>query len=135
MDNELENEITLLANIYYGEGEKVEFGCQEAEIEEMKSFNKSLKPYKPYCVVRQWCIWDMKAPSIDDGSHPPIALVKADDIIEDETKRFPVGGWVRSTEIIEIYKKCIFRTRNSSYILVGEGTRLDVDVEKAARIF
>lgn len=101
----------------------------------MKAVNKSIKPYKPFCVVRRWTIWDLKAPSIDEGKHEPVALIKSNEIIEDELDRFPVFGWVRSTAILKVYKKCIFRTKNTSYILVGEGTRLDVNVDDATRFF
>ena len=135
MSKELENEITLLANVFYGEGEPTGFGCHENEIEQMKKYVESVEPYKPYCVVALWKLWDIQAPIIQSGEHPPVLLVKADHIIEDEKKRFPQGGWVRSTEIKEVYKKCIFRTGSTSYILVGDGTKVAVDLDDANKFF
>jgi len=135
MSKELENEIALLANVFYGEGEPTEFGCHESEIALMKEYVESLEPYKPYCVVANWKLWDIQAPIIQSGEHPPVLVVKADQIIEDEMNRFPPGGWVRSTEIKEVHKKCIFRTINTSYILVGSGTKLSVDLEDVMKFF
>lgn len=129
MTGTIENEVKLLADIYYEEGEKTEFGCNENEIEAMKAFNRSLTPHKPCCIVKDWCIWDVQL----SQSNQPTSIVKADCIIEDEQKRFPVGGWVRSTAVREIYKKCIFRTGSTSYILVGSGTRKPVDAESVVR--
>lgn len=101
----------------------------------MKKLNQLLKPYKPFCVVKHWCIWDIQSPSITEGRQGPIYIVKADYIIDDELKRFPSGGWVRTTAIKEVYENCIFRTGSSSYILVGEGTRKDVDAKDAVKFF
>ncbi|OUS23369.1 hypothetical protein A9Q98_14880 [Thalassotalea sp. 42_200_T64] len=135
MNDDIENQITQLTKVLYGQGTSTEFGCSDEDVDTMKAFCQKLEPYKPYCVVKHWTIWDIQTPVITEGKHPPMALIKADHILDDELQRFPVGGWVRSTAIVEIYKNCIFRTNNSSYILVGSGTRKNVDLDDVGRFF
>lgn len=135
MKNDIENQISHLAGVLSSEGTPTDFGCTEDEMESMKERTLTIKPYKPYCIVKHWTIWDVQLYEGNQDKHEATALIKADHIIEDELKRFPVGGWVRSTLIVEIYENCIFRTNNSSYILVGKGTRKNVAIDDVTRFF
>lgn len=133
MTDEMKQELARLASVLYEPGVLTDFGCSESQIELMKQKCEQFSPDKPICVVKDWAIWDIEPPQ----SSPDfvISLIKADYIIYDELDRFPVGGWVRTTAILSIHESCIFMTNNTSYILVGRGTRKSVEFKDMMRFF
>lgn len=65
----------------------------------------------------------------------PIILIKSDKVIDDELKRFPKNGWVRSSLILEVHKSGIFETSNTFYIAVGKGSKKTIDINDATAFF
>jgi len=96
-------------------------------------------PYKKLCIVKNWQWWDLTLSDQDkklfaqNGQVP--ALIKADTIIEDEADRFPRGGWVRTSPLVCFSESCIFETKNTLYLLVGNGSRKTVSLSAAVAFF
>ena len=114
------------------EGEISSFGTQlpRAEIEALVEdrFGR-----KPYCLVEDWLIFHV------DESPESLAKVRATGlqpmfmyahcVIQDQQGRFPPGGWVRSTLCKSFDGVCLFETRNTVYVLVGEGREMKASLK------
>lgn len=114
------------------EGEISSFGTQlpRAEIEALVEdrFGR-----KSYCLVEDWLIFHV------DESPESLAKVRATGlqpmfmyahcVIHDQQGRFPPGGWVRSTLCKSFDGVCLFETRNTVYVLVGEGREMKASLK------
>ena len=87
---------------------------------------KELNSNKSVCVVESWTWWDIQQEVDSNLSQGPLCVIKSDRILYDELKRFPVGGWVRTSPLVESHFNCVFETRSTFYILIGSGTRKSV---------
>jgi len=45
-------------------------------------------------------------------------MVYAGHVLYDSARRFEAGDWVRTTQLVEFADECIFRTRNTRYVLL-----------------
>lgn len=131
MTDDLKKEIARLAGVLNEPGAITDFGCSESQIDKMKEKSKQIESNKPVYVVKDWMIWDVQPPPQLNESN--VLVIKGSTIIFDELERFPVGGWVRTAAMINIYDNCIFATGNTHYILVGRGTRKIVALDDALR--
>lgn len=114
----------------YGDGDPCNFGCSDEKFQEMISLSQELFPDKPYRVVKEWHWGDLE---LDDqhldrldkmGLKP--AFIFAKEIIVDGTERDGEGRSVKTSPLFEFHHGCLFVTRNTTYILVGAGTRMTV---------
>lgn len=88
---------------------------------------------KPFCTVEDWIIFHV------DESPESLAKVRASGlepmfmyahcVIYDEHGRFPPGGWVRSTLCKSFDGVCLFETRNTVYVLVGQGREMTASLK------
>ena len=111
MTDEMKRELARLAGVLYEPGVLTDFGCSELQIAQMKQKCEQLSPSKPICVVKDWAIWDIEP--LKSAPELKVSVIKADFIIYDELQRFPIGGWVRTSGIVEVNKHCIFSTHNT----------------------
>ncbi|MDF1622724.1 MAG: hypothetical protein P1V33_04545 [Pseudohongiella nitratireducens] len=112
--------------------EYCDFGCQEEAVDQMITKAKEIYPNKPYCVVGQWTWADLMISSeqkqkLADESGVQPSFIYSDYIFQDNAGRYKRGNWVRSTLLVEFHSPAIFCTKNTSYILVGTGSRISVD--------
>ena len=92
-------------------------------------------PSRAYCLVADWAILDLdittrQRKAITDRQLIP-ALVYALTVIQDSKGRFPPGDWVRTTLGVSFTHDCLFRTKNTVYVLMGSGRRLRTDLNIA----
>lgn len=90
-------------------------------------------PHKAYCTVEDWLIFHV------DESPESLAKVRATGlqpmfmyahcVIHDQQGRFPPGGWVRSTLCKSFDGVCLFETRNTVYVLVGQGREMTASLK------
>ncbi|MGN2406664.1 DUF6957 family protein [Pseudomonas syringae] len=90
-------------------------------------------PRKAYCTVEDWIIFHV------DESPESLAKVRASGlepmfmyahcVIFDGHGRFPPGGWVRSTLCKSFDGVCLFETRNTIYVLVGQGREMKASLK------
>ncbi|WP_455233331.1 DUF6957 family protein [Geopseudomonas aromaticivorans] len=85
-------------------------------------------PIKPWCLVRDWVIYDTPAESFTAfaGSGLQPTMVYADCIVRDQQFRWDVGQWVRSSPLKSFTQGCLFETENTVYVLLGDGHRAGV---------
>ena len=122
--------VDQMAALVGGHGDPCDFGCKEEDIDAMIARATELFPGKPCSVVANWCWGDIEIHPNDalklreTGVEP--AFVFADTVVYDQANRWPKGSCVRTSFLVEFHHPCIFSTRNTSYILLGPGTRMTV---------
>lgn len=62
-------------------------------------------------------------------------MVYAGRVLYDSANCFQEGDWVRTTQLIEFADGCIFRTRNTRYVLAGPGARKSAELTTVLKIF
>ena len=86
---------------------------------------KARFPNKGFCIVQQWTI--VRAIASDEDLtkihvHGQLPLfVFAEKVILDSRGRFDYGNWVRSTMAISFQDGFLFETKNTVYVLMGDG--------------
>ena len=90
-------------------------------------------PRKAYCTVEDWLIFHVDEPAESlarvraTGLEPMFMYSHC--VIYDGHGRFPPGGWVRSTLCKSFDGICLFETRNTVYVLVGEGREMKASLK------
>ena len=100
------------------------FGSGESQ-ESLIQLVQSRFPNKGFCIVQQWSI--VRALASDEDltkicvhGHLPL-FVFAEKVILDSRGRFDHGNWVRSTMCISFQDGFLFETKNTVYVLMGDG--------------
>ncbi|ROZ79283.1 hypothetical protein EF096_20035 [Pseudomonas neustonica] len=97
------------------------------------------KPHKPWCIVKNWIWVDLEVSleaqeAIQKTGYSPV-MMYAHYVINDSKGRFNRGDWVRSTPLLTFAEQCLFETRNTIYVLTGEGTRKNAKPSTLMKIF
>lgn len=93
----------------------------------------SLYPGKKYCLVEAWVLLDLFGPEEslkrirEEGFEPTILYSHR--VVFDSRRRVDFGGWIRSTFQLTLSSEGYFETRNTTYILIGNGFRKRVDLQ------
>ncbi|WP_412763290.1 DUF6957 family protein (plasmid) [Pseudomonas aeruginosa] len=82
-------------------------------------------PRRPYCLVEDWLLFHVDEPPeslarVRSAGLQPMFLY-SHCVTYDSEGRFPPGGWVRSTLCKTYDGVCMFETRNTVYVLIGQG--------------
>lgn len=116
-----------IAELLYGSGEVlpgIEMGWEQAR-ERVEGTGRSL--WMPYCIVRDWIWIDLILTEEEQGilrsSGREAVMLYARGVLYDSERRFDVGDWVRTTPLVSFTEGCFFQTRNTLYVLVGNGQR------------
>lgn len=86
----------------------------------------------PYCIIKDW-VWidliltDQEREQLNAAGQQPVVLY-SHSVLFDSNRRFDVGDWVRTSPLVTFSDGCFFRTRNSLYVLVGDGVRKRADL-------
>lgn len=92
-----------------------------------------LFPGKKYCLVQNWVLLDLTGPNValerirDEGLEP--VILYAHRVIFDSKRRVDFGGWIRSMFQLSLSSEGYFETKNTVYIMVGQGFRKPVDLQ------
>ncbi len=125
------DEYKAQAELLYGSGELLA-GSEESD-EALIELVKTRFPNKPYCLVEDWTLArvDVTEDELKKihalGQLPMVVL--ADNVIFDSERRFDVGDWVRSTFATSFQDGFLFETRNTIYILCGNGHEKSVGLK------
>jgi hypothetical protein len=128
-----------IADLLHEPGTFFEFGCNESEIPQFVEISKQKFGRKKYCAVKDWTVWDLNINEdgvrllANHGVMPSILYAKY--VIDDSAGRFSIGNYVMSTPLVELADGCFFITRNTVYILVGDGTRKIVNPDLVSSVY
>lgn len=87
--------------------------------------------WMPFCVVRDWTWIDLVLSEEEQemfrtsGCQP--AVLYAHSVLFDSERHCDVGDWVRTTPLVSFSEDCFFKTRNTLYVLVGDGQRTQAE--------
>lgn len=120
-----------------GPGEPLQ-GSMET-VDALIEMAKSRFPRKPCCLIEKWTIFRV---DVTEGELNKIhatgqlpLVVFAHNVLFDSQRRFDVGDWVRSTFAISFEAGYLFETRNTIYILVGNGHEKATSLKTALSFF
>lgn len=87
-------------------------------------------PGKPFCLVRQWILIDIVANEggLLPAEVPPMVMF-AHEVVQDSRRRFDPGHWVRTTYAVSHPDLCMFETRSTIYLLLGDGCRKQASLD------
>lgn len=96
-------------------------------------------PYAEYCIVSNWRWIDLEVTpaqlsELTKTNRKP-AVIYADTVIYDSSRRWDVGDFVRTSFLHKFEDGFIFKTLNTAYILIGNGVRKRATLEAIGRIF
>ena len=121
------NELDKVTALLYGPG-TVMPGIQMT-LEQARARVKAsdCAPWMTYRFVAGWCWIDLDLTVEEQGmfrfaGYQPVMLY-AHNVLFDSDRRFDVGDWVRTTPLVSFSEGCFFQTKNTLYVLVGDGER------------
>ncbi|WP_373386578.1 hypothetical protein [Pseudomonas alcaligenes] len=96
-------------------------------------------PYAEYCIVSNWRWIDLEVTPVQlselTNTNRKPAVIYADTVIYDSSRRWDVGDFVRTSFLHKFEDGFIFKTLNTAYILIGNGVRKRATLEAIGRIF
>lgn len=100
---------------------------------------QALYPRKPHCLVEDWTILravvtDEELQKIQSAGQLPLVLF-AHNVRFDSQRRFDVGDWMRSTFAVSFEEGFLFETRNTVYVLMGNGHEKSVSLKTIFSFF
>lgn len=124
---------TLLAVMALLDGQGEPMAGIEMSLDEAKARGGFAEPLSfARCVVRDW-IWidlvldEQGLAAVQAAGQQPVMLYGT--VMLDSAGRFDPGDWVRTTMLVTFSEGCLFCTRNSRYVLVGDGQRKSATFE------
>lgn len=96
-------------------------------------------PGRSYCVVSEWVWLDLDAPDLllqgmqDQGQQPVMLL--AFKVLHDSLDDDTAESWIRSQPLVELVNSKFFVTKNTVYVLIGDGERRRMSLSLVLRIF
>lgn len=106
--------------------------------EEALSYARQRFPHGSFCLIRSWLWLDLDAPTeiLQNlaASHRQPAIIYADTVIYDSERRWDVGDFVRTSPLHHFEDAFLFRTLNTTYLLLGPGQRKRTSIENVACI-
>tara|TARA_R110000751_G_scaffold307870_1_gene433431 strand:- start:2347 stop:2745 length:399 start_codon:yes stop_codon:yes gene_type:complete len=123
--------------LVHGAGERMTGSSMTNE--EAMAFFQEQRGRGEYCLVRDWIWIDLdltKAESrILEQSRRQPALLYAHTVIFDSDRRWDVGDFVRTSPLLAFEQGFLFRTFNTTYILLGDGLRKRATLKTVGLIF
>jgi hypothetical protein len=120
--------------------EKTEItGIPESDIEKWKKRLISSRGNKKIRFVSKWIWWDIivdntSKKTLSNHGLKPVAIY-SHNLIWDEKGEFSPGFSVKTSLLESFEEGFIFITRNTVYVLVGQGYRADISVEAYSSIY
>ena len=112
----------------YGAGELLE-GWTGTRVDLVQAAHERFSG-KAFCLVQRWILVELPPEEVEplpNGIAPMVIF--AHDVIHDSRRRFAPRPWVRSTYAVSFEHPCMFETRSTIYLLVGDGYRKQAKLE------
>ena len=131
------NKLTETVDLLYGDGIFMP-GAKVSQDEAVRIVRERY-PYAEYCIVSNWRWIDLDVTPVQlselTRTNRKPAVIYADTVIYDSSRRWDVGDFVRTSFLHKFEEGFIFKTLNSIYILFGNGVRKRATLEAIGRIF
>lgn len=100
---------------------------------------KDRYPGRSYCVVSDWVWLYLNAPDdvlqgIRDQGKQPV-MILAFTVLHDSLDQDINDSWVRTQPLVEFSESKFFVTKNTVYVLTGDGQRRRMELSTVLRVF
>ena len=131
------DDLQTITDLLYGLGEPMTGSGMTDE--RALAFAREHCRFTEFCLVRDWLWIDLdvteaQRDELKKTRRQPVILY-AHNVIYDSARRWDVGDFVRTSLLVSFDKGFLFRTLNSTYVLLGNGLRKRVALETVGRIF
>jgi hypothetical protein len=120
-----------VARFYKEVGDPVDLGCCENDMQKWISYCEEKYPYKGICTVKKWAVVECKCTEYEAlllkermGLKP--FVLNANYVVWDSKARWREGDFACSFYLVDIEENCLFITKNTCYILIGEGHKKSI---------
>jgi hypothetical protein len=131
------DELNAVSELLYGPGEPMT--GREMSDEEAIAYAQSSFPFGNFCLVREWIWIDLE---VNETQRTVLArtqrlpvMLYAHSVVFDSERRWDAGDFVRTSPLHAFEEGFHFKTLNSTYLLLGAGTRKHARTETVDRIF
>ena len=122
-----------VSQLFYGAGEEVP--GWEGSQEDLISLSAKSFPGKAFCVVKRWILIDLTLTPEEKEKLTQLGLLPATlyahEVVLDSRGRFQPRMWVRSNFGKSFTEGCIFETKNTAYLLLGNGQKKEASLRAA----
>lgn len=131
------DELNAITEMLYGAGQSM-VGSTMTD-EQALAHMQGRRLMAEFCLVRDW-IWldlevtDEQRAFLATTQRQP-AIIYAHSVIYDSARRWDVGDFVRTSPLHRFDEGFLFKTLNSTYVLLGDGQRKRAALETVGRIF
>lgn len=95
--------------------------------EEALEYGRATFNGAPFCLVRNWIWLDLEVPADQDKLFTQLdiepAFLFAHTVVYDSLRRWDVGDFVRTSPLQKFTDGFVFQTKNTHYVLLGDGLR------------
>ena len=131
------NELNALTDLLYTPGQPM--AGSDMSDEDAIVYARNYFPQGGYCIVREWIWIDLDASeelraALAKTQRQPVMLY-AHHVVCDVKRRWDAGDFVRTSPLHAFENDFHFKTLNTTYLLLGGGTRKLATAETMARIF
>ena len=130
-------DLNAVTEMLYGDGEPMSGSAMTDE--QALAHMESLRLNTGFCLVRNW-IWldldvtDAQRTVLEKTGRQPV-MIYAHRVIYDSAARWDAGDFVRTSPLHRFDEGFLFKTANTTYVLLGDGVRKRVALETVGRIF
>lgn len=130
------SDLQAITELLHGPGEPMVASAMTDE--RALAFAHELLSYSEFCLVRQWRwidldVSDAQREELTKTQRLPVMLY-AHHVVYDSARRWDIGDCVRTSFLTSFDHGFLFRTLNTTYLLLGEGQRRRAALETVGRI-
>ena len=130
------DDLQTITELLYGPGQPMPGSAMTDE--QAMVFAREHCRFTEFCLVRQWLWIDLDVTEaqrieLEKTQRQPVILY-AHGVVYDSSRRWDVGDVVRTSPLSVFEEGFVFRTLNSTYVLLGDGQRKRAALETVGRI-
>jgi len=130
------DDLQAISDLLHGPGEPMTGSTMTDE--QALDFARQRFPYSEFCLVRHWRwidldVSDAQRVELEKTQRQPVILY-AHGVVYDSSRRWDVGDVVRTSPLSVFEEGFLFRTLNSTYLMLGDGQRKSAALETVGRI-
>ena len=130
------NELDAIAEMLYGPGQPM---AGSAMTDAQALTHMQSRRLGAFCLVREWMWLDLDVSDeqralLEKTGRQPV-MIYAHAVVYDSAGRWDAGDFVRTSPLLAFDDGFLFKTSNTTYVLLGDGVRKRVALETIGRIF
>ena len=130
------DDLQTITELLYGPGQPMPGSAMTDE--QALVFARKRFPHSEFCLVRHWRwidldVSDAQRVELEKTQRQPVILY-AHCVVYDSSRRWDVGDVVRTSPLSVFEEGFLFRTLNSTYLMLGDGQRKRASLETVGRI-